>query len=173
MGPKTDDTDVKLIGYGLGGILILVIIFGVELFNGPPPSISSLQSFSGQLVSTNISRDRNRIFAEIQVRNGTQEVVLFQQVSEQLSVDIQKLPLGKTVTALIVPKDFIDQRTGLMRHSMWQLAIGEQEIFSYKQITQYINGQTTSWRIFSYCAGAIGIACFTIVGLRRLRRARP
>lgn len=173
MGRKSDDTEVKLIGYGIGGVLIFGIILGVELFNGPPPSITSLQSFSGQLVEQHISQDKNRIFADIRVRNGTHDVILFQQVSKKLSGDIQNLPSGITVTALIVPKDFTDSRTGLIRHSMWQLAINEQEMFSYDEITQFINNQTTRWRTFGYWSGALAVVCFIAAGLRRLRHVRP
>lgn len=173
MGFKSDDAEIKLIGYGLGGALIFGIVLGVELFNGPPPSFTSLQPFSGQLVEQHISQDKSRIFADIRVRNGTQDVILFQQVSKNLSGDIQKLPSGMTVTALIVPKDFIDRRTGLIRHSMWQLTINERELFSYEEITQFINNQTTRWRTFAYWSGALAIACFTAAGLRRLWRVRP
>jgi len=98
---------------------------------------------------------------------------LFQQVSKKLSGDIQKLPSGMTVTALIVPKDFIDSRTGLIRHSMWQLAVNEQGMFSYEEITQFINNQTIRWRTFAYWSGALAITCFIAAGLRRLRHVRP
>lgn len=173
MGLKSNDTEVKFIGYGIGGVLIFGIVFGVELFNGPPPSMDSLQPFSGQLVEQHISQDKSRIFADIRVRNGTQEVILFQQVSKKLSGDIQNLPSGMAVTALIVPKDFTDSRTGLIRHSMWQLSINEQEMFSYDEITQFINNQTTRWRTFAYWSGALALVCFVAAGLRRLRRVRP
>lgn len=166
---KSDDTEVKLIGYGIGGVLIFGVVMGVELFNGLPPSMASLQPFSGQLVEQHISQEKSRIFADIRVRNGTKDVILFQQVSEKLSGDIQKLPPGKTVTALITTKDFTDSRTGLVRHSMWQLAINEQEMFSYDEITQFIDNQATRWRTFAYWSGALAIACFIAAGLRRLR----
>ena len=165
MGHKSDDTEIKLIGYGFGGVLVFGIVLGFELFNGSPPSITSLQPFSGQLVELHISQDRSRIFADIRVKNGTQDVILFQQVSKKLCSDIQKLPSGMPVTALIVPRDFVDSRTGLIRHSMWQLAINEQEMFSYEEITQFINKQTTRWRIFAYWSGALAIACFIERGL--------
>ncbi|MDD4963620.1 MAG: hypothetical protein PHI11_06855 [Gallionella sp.] len=166
---KSNDIGDALIGCGIGGILVLIIVVGVERFNGPPPSINSLLPFSGQLVDKHISRDRDRIFADIQVRNGTQSVILFQQVSEKLSVEIQSLQLGKTVAALIVPKEFMDSRTGLIRHSMWQLAINEQTVFSYNEITQFINNKTALWRKFGYWTGAFGLACFIAAGLMRLR----
>lgn len=173
MGPKLDDTEINLIGYGFGGVLILGIVLGVELFNGPPPSINSLEPFSGQLVKHHISQDRSRTFAYLQVRNGTQDVILFQQVSKKLSGDIQKLSSGVTITALIEPKDFIDSRTGLIHCSMWQLAINKQDLFSYDEITQFINNQTTRLRTFAYWSGAVAIACFIAAGLRRLRHLRP
>jgi hypothetical protein len=172
LGPKLDDSDLKLIGYGISGVLISIIILGVELFNGSPPSISSLKSFSGHLVEQHITQDRNRTFADLRVRNGTQDVILFQQVSKKLSGDIEKLSSGVIVTAFIESKDFKDTRTGLTRHSMWQLAINQQELFSYDEITQYINNQTRSWRKFAYLSGAVAIGCFIVVGLRISRRAQ-
>ena len=172
MGLKSDDTEVKLIGYGTGGVLISGIILGVELFNDPPPIITSPQPLSGLLVEQHISQDKSRIFADIRVKNGTQEVILFQQVSKKLSGDIQKLPSGMTVTALIEPKDFIDIRTGLIRHSMWQLEINKHELFSYDEITQFLSNQTTRWRTFAYWSGALAIACFIAAGLRRLLHLR-
>ena len=173
LGLKSDGTEVKLIGYGIAGVLIFGIVLGVELFNGPPPSITSLQPFSGQLVEQYISQDKSRIFADIRVKNDTQDVILFQQVSKKFSSDIQKFPSGMTVKALIVPKDFTDSRTGLIRHSMWQLAINGQEMFSYEEITQFINNQTTRWRTFAYWSGALAIVCFITAGLRRLRHVHP
>ena len=170
---KSDDVEIKLIGYGIGGVLIFGIVMGVELFNGPPPSITSLQPFSGQLVEQHISQDKSRILADIRVRNGKNEVILFQQVSEELAVDIQKLSPGEAVKALINKRDFTDSRTGLVRHSMWQLAINEQEIFSYDEITQFIDNQVTRWRTFANWSGALAIASFIAAGLRRLRHARP
>lgn len=169
---KSDDTEIRLIGYGLCGVLIFGITLGVELFNGPPPTITSLQSFSGQLVYQHISRDRSRIFADIQVRKGIRNVILFQQVPENISVDIQNLQPGEMVTALIDPKEFMDGRTGLIRHSMWELAINEKAVFSYGEITQFINNQTTRWRTFAYWSGAFAVACFIAAGGRRLRHVR-
>ena len=166
MGSKLNDSDLNLIGYGIGGVLIFIIILGVELFNGSPPSISSLKSFSGQLVEQHITQDGSRTFADLRVRNGTQDVILFQQVSKKISGDIENLSSGMIITAFIEPKDFIDTRTGLTRHSMWQLAINGQELFSYDEITQYINNKIRSWRKLAYWSGAVAIGCFIVAALR-------
>lgn len=165
-----EDLELKLIGLGIAGILYFVVIFVTELSHRPPPDITQLQRYSGQLVEQHISQDRSRIFAEIRVRNDVQDVILFQQVSKQVSSEIQNLTPGMTVTALIVPKDFIDRRTGLVRHKMWQLAINEQEKISYSATTQLINNQARHWQIVANWCGAFAFTCFFLAGVRRLRQ---
>ena len=169
---KLDDTETKLLGWGFGGILGFGIVVVWSMLNDPLPSIASLQPFSGQLVEQHISEDRSTIYADIRVRNGPQDVILFQRVSKQLSGDIQKLPSGSAVTALIAPKTFTDSRTGLNRHKMWQLAINQQELFSYEGITQFIDRKDAAIRMLGYVFSAVGIACFVAAGLRRFWQVR-
>ncbi len=168
-----DDTDAKLLGYGLGGISILIIILSVELFNGPPPEHSTLNLFTGQIVGAQFSKSRERIYAEIQVKNGPKDMILFQQVPQQMASKIEQFPSGSGVSALIFGKQFTDRRTGLPRHAMWQLSVGERKVFSYDEILQFHANQDARWRILGYCFAVAGVICLVAIAIRRLRRAAP
>jgi hypothetical protein len=168
-----DDTDVKLLGYGLGATLVFAIIIGVELFNGPPPEYSSLSPVTGEMVETYISKSRERVFADIRVKANLSDFILFQHVPERLASKIAELPSGATVSALILDKEFVDRRTSLPRHSMWQLSIDGKQVFSYDEIVQFHGNQTARWRTLAYCSAVVGVACLVAIAIRRLNRADP
>lgn len=151
----------------------MAIVYGVELFNGPPPERSALRPLSGEIVDSRISKSKGRLYAEIQVRAEYGNVILSQRMPQNLATAAAQAAPGTVISALITGARFTDARTGLERRSFWQLSVGGVPVVPFEDLMKFHAFEAAGWKMFAHICGAVGAACVAVRGLRRRLRADP